>query len=75
MGGLFSKPKVSATPAPVEVPVYTPIEEAVETEPVVTAPTTSDEDIQKKRARQMERLSATSGRASTFLTSSESGLG
>ena len=74
MSGLF-RPKAPPVPEPVEVPTYTPIEDAVDTEPVVEAPTLSDEDIQRQRARQMERLSATSGRASTFLTNSESGLG
>lgn len=72
MGGLFSKPKPPKPPAPVKLPEYKP---PPEPEKPPEMPTVDDEVVQKKKRRDLAKLSQTSGRASTMLADGESGLG
>ena len=72
MGKLFSKPKPPTMPKPVVLPAYTP---PPEPEPEVPMPTVDDSAIEEKKKKEKMAQSQKSGRASTFLSDEEGGLG
>lgn len=72
MGSLIKSPKAPTAPKPVELPEYKP---PPEPDPVPEMPTPDEEAIRKKKKKEQQEQSNKSGRASTFLTEDNEGLG
>lgn len=72
MGSLFKKPKMPPAPKPVALPEYKP---PPAPEPVPAMPIADDAVIGNEKKKQLLKKSVQSGRASTFLSDDESGLG
>lgn len=70
MGSVFSKPKAPPPPPPIKIPEV----KAPEVKPVTempAAPVADDQALTAAKKKQRQALSARSGRASTYLSSSD----